>query len=129
MDHRNPVAALEVKRKPPARSEIFGAAAHGDEVLPVTPLQPDCEERFQFDENGGIHGLDESARKTIGLLNLDHATLIGWRRGAMAGFFPPELELTRAEIERLVEQLAQATDGRLPEFSFCVHSYARFLLA
>ncbi|MGP0063615.1 MAG: hypothetical protein ACLQGP_08475 [Isosphaeraceae bacterium] len=129
MDHRNLVAALEVRRNPPARPEIFGAAAHGDEVLPVTPLQPGCEERFQFDENGGIHGLDEPAGKTIDLLKLDHATLIGWRRGAIAGFFPPDLELTRAEIEGLVERLAQATDGRLPEFSFCIHSYARSLLA
>src|SRR5271157_3078266 len=129
MDHRNLVAALEVKRNPPARSEIFGAAAHGEEVLPVTPLQPGCEERFQFDENGGIHGLDEPARTTIGLLKLDHATLITWRRGAIAGFFPPDLVLTRVEIERLVEQLAQPTVGRLPEFSFCIRSYARSLLA
>ncbi len=129
MDHRNLVAALEVKRNPPARSEIFGAAAHGEEVLPVTPLQPGCEERFQFDENGGIHGLDEPARTTIGLLKLDHATLITWRRGAIAGFFPPDLALTHVEIERLVEQLAQPTVGRLPEFSFCIRSYARSLLA
>jgi hypothetical protein len=129
MDHRNLVAALEVKRNPPARSEIFGAAAHGEEVLPVTPLQPECEERFQFDENGGIHGLDEPARTTIGLLKLDHATLITWRRGAIAGFFPPDLALTRVEIEKLVEQLAQPTVGRLPEFSFCIRSYAMSLLA
>ena len=101
MDHRNLVAALEVKRKPPARSEIFGATAKGDEVLPVTPLQPACEERFQFDENGGIRGLDEPARTTIGLLKLDHATLISWRRGAIAGFFPPDLVLTCAEIRKL----------------------------
>lgn len=38
MDHRNLVAALEVKRQPPAKSELFGAAAHGDERLPVTPV-------------------------------------------------------------------------------------------
>jgi hypothetical protein len=129
MDHRNLVAALEVKRSPPARSEIFGAAAHGNEILPVTPLQPGCEARFQFDENGGIRGLDEPAIRTIGLLKLDHATLTAWRRGAIAGFFPADLALTRAEIERLVESLAQATDKSLPEFSFCIRSYARSLLA
>jgi hypothetical protein len=128
MDHRNLVAALDVKRKPPARSEIFGAAAHGDEILPVTPLQTECEERFQFDENGGIRGLDGPARTTIGLLKLDHATLSAWRRGAIAGFFPPDLELTRTDIEGLVERLAQPTIGRLPEFSFCIRSYARSLL-
>jgi hypothetical protein len=129
MDHRNLVAALEVKHIRPARSEIFGAAAHGDVVLPVTPLQPNCEDRFQFDENGGIRGLDEPARTTIGLLKLDHATLTAWRRGAVAGFFPPDLALTRDEMERLVERLAQPTDGKLSEFSFCIRSYARSLTA
>jgi hypothetical protein len=129
MDHRNLVAALEVKRRPPARSEMFGAVAHNDEILPVTPLQPDCEERFRFDENGGIHGLDEPARATIGLLRLDHATLGAWRRGAISGFFPSDLALTRAEIEMLVERLGQPTDDRLPEFSYCICSYAISLLA
>lgn len=129
MDHRNLVAALEVRRNPPARSEIFGAAAHADEILPVTPLQPGCEERFRFDENGGIRGLDEPARATIGLLKLDHATLIGWRRGAIAGFFPQDLTLTREEIERLVERLDQPVAGQLPEFGFCLRGYARSLLA
>ena len=129
MDHHNLVAALEVKRNPPARSEIFGAAARGDQILPVTPLQAGCEKRFQFDENGGIRGLDEPARTTIGLLRLDHATLIAWRRGAIAGFFPTDLALTRDEIETLVDVLAQGIDGKLPEFSFCIRSYAMTLLA
>ncbi|MGC8640418.1 MAG: hypothetical protein ACP5XB_11140, partial [Isosphaeraceae bacterium] len=112
MDHRNLVAALEVRRSPPARSEIFGAAAHGNEILPVTPLQPGCEERFQFDENGGIHGLDDPARRTIALLRLDHATLMAWRRGAIAGFFPPDLELTRSEIESLIDRLGNPSHSR-----------------
>jgi uncharacterized protein (TIGR02646 family) len=114
MDHRNLVAALEVKRKRPARSEMFGAAAHRDAVLPVTPLQPECEERFQFDENGGIRGLDKPARTTIDMLKLDHATLIAWRPGAIAGFFPTDLALTRGELERLVDRLSQPTAGRSP---------------
>jgi hypothetical protein len=128
MDHRNLVAALAVKRNPPARSEIFGAAARGDEILPVTPLQPGCEERFQYDENGGSRGLDEPSNTTIGLLKLNHATLTAWRRGAIAGFFPPDLALSRDEIELLVERLAHPSEGRLPEFSFCILSYARSLL-
>jgi hypothetical protein len=128
MDHRNLVAALEVKRNPPARSEIFGAAARGDEILPVTPLQPGCEERFKYDENGGSRGLDEPANTTIGLLKLNHATLTGWRRGAIAGFFPLDLTLSREEIELLVERMARPSDGRLPEFSFCILSFARSLL-
>ncbi|MEO8493885.1 MAG: hypothetical protein ABI614_02365 [Planctomycetota bacterium] len=128
MDHHNLVAALEVKRKSPSKSEIFGAAAHGDNILPITPLQPDCEHKFRFDENGGIQGLDVTATQTIELLKLGHATLTGWRRGAIAGFFPPSLNLNRGEIEAMVDRLDQPTDGRLPEFSFCIRSYAMSLL-
>ncbi len=128
MDHRNLVAALEVKRQPPAKAEIFGAAAHGDNSLPVTPLQPGCEERFRFDASGAIDALDRDASMTVELLRLKHPTLGGWRRGAIAGFFPIDLELTRAEIEQLIEGLDQPTDGRLPEFSFCIRGYAQSLL-
>ena len=129
MDHRNLVAALEVRRQPPARSEIFGAAAYGDRMLPVTPLQSGCEERFRYDANGAIDGVDQHASETVQVLNLSHETLSGWRRGAIAGFFPNDLELTRAELEQLIDQLDQPTNGRLPEFSFCIRSYARSLLA
>lgn len=128
IDYRNLVSALEVKRKPPAKLEIFGAAAHGQDILPLTPLQPGCEERFRFEDGGGIEGLDDPAIKTIEMLKLHHATLVGWRRGAIAGFFPTDLTLTREEIEHLIERLAQPTNGKLPEFSFCIRGYARSLL-
>jgi hypothetical protein len=128
MDHRNLLAALEVKRQPPAKSEIFGAAAHGDEMLPLTPLHVGCEERFHYDANGAIDGVDQHANETVKLLKLSHETLSGWRRGAIAGFFPDDLELNRAELEHLIDQLDQPINGRLTEFSFCIRSYARSLL-
>jgi hypothetical protein len=128
MDHHNLVAALEVKNKPPAKTEIFGAAAHGDELLPVTPVQPDCEAKFAFDDNGGIGASDAEAAQTITLLKLDHATLAGWRRGAITGFFPTDEQITRAEIERRVQVLTIPSNEKLPEFSFCIRSYALSLL-
>jgi uncharacterized protein (TIGR02646 family) len=128
MDHRNLVAALEVRRQPPAQAEIFGAAAHGDELLPVTPVQPDCESRFQYGENGDISGADDDAKETIDLLKLDHTTLEGWRRGAIAGFFPPGEVLTREDVEKRISVLAAPTNGKLPEFNFCIRSYAESLI-
>jgi hypothetical protein len=118
LDHRNLVAALEVRRNPPSRAEIFGAAAHGNEILPVTPTQRDCEERFHFDEQGGIGGLDGEAKQTIRLLKLEHATLAAWRRGAIAGFFSADERLTREEIEQRVQVLTIPFNGKLPEFSW-----------
>lgn len=129
VDHRNLVAALEVRRRPPAPSEIFGAAAHRDHPLPVTPTQPNCGARFDFDDQGSIHGLDAQAHETIALLRLNHPTLVGWHRGAIAGFFPPGLDLTREEVELLVRRLEEPVAGKLPGFGFCFRSYASSLLA
>lgn len=129
MDYYNIVAALEVRKERGATSEIFGAAARENKILPVTPLQPRCEERFRFDAEGAIHGLDEAAQETISLLKLHHKTLKDWRRGAILAFFPDDLLLTREEIEQRIEQFEQPVDGRLIEFSFCISSYARSLLA
>lgn len=53
-----------------------------------------------------MQGLDQPAADAVVLLNLDCSTLIGWRRGAIAGFVPPDLELTRDEIEQVVDGLA-----------------------
>jgi hypothetical protein len=128
MDHRNIVAALEVTRIRPSRAEIFGATAHGDELLQITPLQPDCEEKFQFDENGGVHGSNDMAIQTISLLKLDHPTLMAWRRGAIMGFFPLDINLSKNELEELIDELDQPKDDKLPEFSFCIRSYAKLLL-
>lgn len=129
LDHRNLVAALEVKRKPPAKVEIFGAAAHADEMLPVTPVQDNCEMRFRFSNNGQIDGVDDGAMRTVRLLKLDHATLEAWRRGAIEAFFPPEEELTREDVQQRIDKLTTPTDGKLPEFSFCIAGYARSLLS
>ena len=128
MDYYNIIAALEVRNQKPAKNEMFGAAARQNKILPVTPLQPRCEERFQFDDKGAIYGLDELARETIDLLKLGHTTLLGWRRSAIAAFFPTDLELTREDIEMMIERLDQPINGKLPEFSFCIRSYARSLL-
>ncbi|MCP4676940.1 MAG: hypothetical protein GY854_15765 [Deltaproteobacteria bacterium] len=128
MDHRNLVAALEVRRNPPLPAEIFGAAAHGNEELPVTPVQPDCESRFTFDDNGGIGGTDDDAIETIGLLRLDHVTMEGWRKGAIQAFFPIDEMPSRDEVQQLIESLDTPNNGRLPEFSFCIRGYAMLLL-
>jgi len=128
LDFRNLVAALEVKRKPPSKSEIFGAASHGNKLLPVTPLQPNCQQRFRYDEYGKVKGLDDQASHTVDLLKLSHRTLEGWRRGAMSAFFSPDIELTREDIEAIISRMENPADGKLPEFCFCILSVAQLLL-
>lgn len=128
VDHRNLVAALEVRRKPPSKAEVFGPAARGNTPLPVTPLQPDCGERFRFSGDGAVTGRDAGAEATAGLLKLDHETLRGWRRGAIGAFFDPDLPLTREDLLRVIDRIGVPIDGRLPEFAFCIRSFALFLV-
>jgi hypothetical protein len=125
MNHKNMIAALLVTGSDP---EIFGAAARKNLPVPVWPTHPDCETRFSFDENGGIEGLDPEAKATVTRLKLDHTTLEGWRKGAIAAFLAPEIIQTREDIEQLIQRLDQPQDGKLVEFSFVVKSVAQALL-
>ena len=131
MDFRNLVAAVEVKRKRPAKCEIFGAAEHGHKRLAVIPTQPDCEAKFQYDELGGANprdATDSDTEDTIVKLKLRHTTLSDYRRAAIQAFFPLDLAMDRGDVELIIEKSTQPTDGRLPEFGFCIASYARSLL-
>jgi uncharacterized protein (TIGR02646 family) len=48
-------------------------AAHKSQVLPLTPLMPECEIELRFKISGRVEGLSERARESIQVLNLgDH---------------------------------------------------------
>jgi uncharacterized protein (TIGR02646 family) len=50
-----------------------------DEGVFVSPLDPSCENRFGYREDGSIYGLDFNATETIAKLNLNSPKLIGLR--------------------------------------------------
>lgn len=125
MDHRNMIAALLVSG---AKGEQFGAACRGATQLPVWPTHPDCEARFTHTFDGRVSGRDADAQTTVNVLRLNHPTLKSWRQAAIEGFFPPELNFTRAELEALVVRFSQPEQGRLREFCFVLKSAAESLL-
>lgn len=47
----------------------------------VSPLDPDCEERFTCEANGDLCGVDPDAVETVSLLNLNYNKLSILRRG------------------------------------------------
>lgn len=60
--------------------------ARGNDCLPVTPLQPDCESRFRFTNDGQIKPADDAddqAKTAIELLALDIDKLQAGRRDAI----------------------------------------------
>lgn len=133
MDYKNLVAALEVRNKPPAKNEVFGAAAKGKEPLPVTPIQQDCEQKFSFEGNGNVIGIEKEARESIDLLRLNHTTLAGWREGAIQGYFTNEdgepIDYQQEDYEAIIREMDTPLNGKLPEFCFCIKSYAESFLA
>ncbi len=125
MDHRNMVAALEVKG---SRAEQFGASARTNDPLLVLPTQPDCESRFAFSESGRVRGLDPDDVDTIVRLRLNHTTLEGWRKVAMETFLDPIVVTSRQDLEIIVAAMDEPANGQLAEFSFCIKSVANQLL-
>lgn len=125
MDHRNIVAALEVKG---TDGERFGAAWRGAAPLPILPTAQGCETHFRFDRDGSINGTDESGRKTVCVLRLNHKTLQDWRKAAIDAFLHEDVIRTRADVQQLIDALDSPRDGELQEFAFCIRSAAEQLI-
>ncbi len=60
-------------------------------LLPVHPLQQDCQSKFKFTADGGIDGLDSNAKKTIEILGLDIEKLRNMRGKALEPFLEPDI--------------------------------------
>ena len=67
--------------------------AKGDQFIPVTPLQPDCDSRFTYESDGTIKEADESdidANRTLEILKLNADELKESRRVALEEFLNSE---------------------------------------
>lgn len=122
MAYTNLVAALEVSGNP---AECFGAAFRGDKEVPVLPTNPACTTGFLYTEDGGILGLIDEATATVSVLRLDHASLVGWRCGAIKAFLPDGEKTPREDLQEIVAALEDDARSTLPEFSFVVAQVAR----
>ena len=82
-----------------------------DADLLVSPLDADCEVRFEFTANGDVFPRDDdpAAEKTIQRLGLDLPKLNALRRAAVEAL----IDLPEPDIQQL---LARGTDGRFQQF-------------
>ena len=82
-----------------------------DDDLMISPLDPDCEARFQFTANGDIfpRDSDPAAEATIERLGLDLPKLSALRSAAVDEL----IDLTETQIKQF---LARGKDGRFREF-------------
>ena len=124
--YENLVAALEVGG---IESEHFGAVYRKALPLPIAPTEPRCGSFFLYLEGGEILGLNEDAKATIEVLNLNHPTPHGWRNGAIRAFAETLTSMTKTELEKAVRDLEDEAAVALPEFAFVIAQIARFHLA
>lgn len=107
----------------------YGAQARGDWWNPglfVTPLQPNCEQRFRFNLCGEITASagDAAAAETVRRLALAHASLIEDRRRVIEEFIYGEAgsrPLSEAQARQWLAEVCQRKkDGRFVEFCIAI---------
>ncbi|CAN1212932.1 retron system putative HNH endonuclease [Tumidithrix helvetica PCC 7403] len=93
-----------------------------NELLAVSPLQPDCAEFFRYTGSGEIRPTEDSDRKQAALdsletLNLNESRLKAMREEAIDGALQGIEELTSAELDLLIESYEQPNQQA---FSFAI---------
>jgi hypothetical protein len=130
MDHKNIIAALELKCDGGTReTERFGPAVRKLDIVPMPPTDPACTSAYQYFEDGAIRSARHEAVETIKDLRLDHATLTGWRAGAIDAHLPERESTPPEQLKRIIAAMDSPSDGILPDFAFVVAQLAKDYLA
>ncbi len=91
-----------------------------DKIIPINPLNPICESKFLYDENGDIIGIGSDAEVTISLLNLNSVFLKNRRKAAINYYVDYPVSDWDAEYARLSKK---DSSGRFEEFCFVLQRY------
>ncbi len=88
--------------------------AQGTSLLPISPLDADCESHFAFGGDGSILALDDKANETNLILNLNGSkNLRDGRRAAYEETFDKKTTSSPAEFDSWVtEVLSRDAEGR-----------------
>lgn len=99
--------------------------------IPINPLLSDCSEHFEFDAGGEVIGLDDDARITIKILNLNCDWLIKRRRAAIDGaIYDENNELLPDDELRQYMKSVMLLDQQhqFPEYCFVIAGAIKHLL-
>ncbi len=104
--------------------------AHGTQILPLTPLMPECETELRFKWSGRVEGKTERAKASIRMLRLggteDNNRALIARRKALCdalifrsyGSNSTALQLEdSAMLQLLIDEIAVPQNGRLEPFA------------
>lgn len=102
------------------KEDIYCEAKKGNMILPINPLNPACEKKFLFAEDGEILGVSKDAEVTVEILNLNSPVIKTMRRYAIENYTLFPVTDWAAEAERLQ---TKDESGQYEEFCFVLKSY------
>ena len=101
-------------------SDLYCDTPKANTPIPVTPLNPLCEEKFLYGSDGDIIGVGADAEATIEILNLKSVILKNKRKSAIDAYsLFPNVDW-KEEHERLNKRNEK---GEFVEFCFVLRSY------
>lgn len=119
------------KAKRREQSKFFHCdKSKGADEIEVTPLLPDCQSRFMYDEFGEVQGTDDAANRALAVLNLNCDWLKKRRQAAIEGvMFDVDTLLSDGELRMLAEKVMErGADGLHTEYCFAIAgALSRFL--
>jgi uncharacterized protein (TIGR02646 family) len=112
------------------RTTVKGDPLHcgmkkGPNVIPITPLQPDCGENFIFTADGKIDGVNVLAKQTIEILALDISKLNDLREKTLELFLDPEL--SEDELREFIIKYVDIWQELNPFISMVKHIFREFV--
>ena len=90
----------------------------GNEVLPISPLESDCESKFTYTADGYIGHVsnDRDAEDTIRILGLGIDKLNALRKGAIEGVFDDINDINEESLAIFVNEYLTKIDGKYKPF-------------
>lgn len=91
----------------------------GNDILPITPLMPECESKFTYTEDGQIQHTDEDSKQTIKYLQLDIDKLNDLRRNAIEPFLIDPItldEISKEDAKLFAQNYLQKNNDQYKEF-------------
>lgn len=102
------------------KEDLYCEAPKLDTILPINPLNPECENKFMFSEDGEVIGVSKDAEVTIKILNLNSPVIKTMRKYAIDNYSLFPVADWAAEMKRLQ---SKNESGQFEEFCFVLESY------
>jgi uncharacterized protein (TIGR02646 family) len=119
LDYFNLLASCQGENTPPLKKPIHCGQKKGNELLKISPLDPNCTDFFRYTEAGEIvpdqNRNEEAAKNTIDILGLNIDKLKRLRQSAIDGL---DINgLTQAEVQQFIQGIKQLNaNGQHDEF-------------